>query len=149
MVRRMQRTYCRISMRMVDGGHKNSPEIFRSVLQARADPVLHELVHLVNTSHGASSARVCTTTASAASGRPSDLSNDLLDILAGCSEGNVVRVPEVPGPSGSLLDIYTSEEGMDVGHDDIDLGSHISSPVISKICHCNRQIALVGGDVLP
>jgi hypothetical protein len=67
MVRRMQRTYCRISIRIGDGGHKDSPEIFRSVLQARADPVLHELVHLVNTSHGASGTRVCTTAASAAS----------------------------------------------------------------------------------
>src|SRR5690242_16501229 len=125
------------------------PEVLSLVPEGRANPVFHERVQLVNASNGAIGTRRGFTTVLAAARWPANLGNDLLDVVIASGQSNVVVLPETPRPGCSLIDSGAGEEGMDVGHDNVDLGGHVCGPVVSKIGHGDGQVALVAGDVLP
>src|SRR5438034_1936227 len=120
------------------------PEIIRSIIKTLTDPIIHELIHLIDSCDGSSfgvGTRFERSTIVASSAWPANFRYNLRLVRA-LGEDGVMRFPEGPCPSSSIAHRDTTEKGMHVRHDSVGGSCKLSCPLVPEVRCCDRHVGI-------
>lgn len=102
------------------------PKILSTPTILLTDKVLHENVHLVDTSN--------TSEITPSTAWPTDFANHDSRLLCQArGKNDVVILKKAVRPIRSICDCYASEKGVDVGHEDVDARDHVYLPIGTEV----------------